>query len=89
MSTSIKFNGKEVQNPFARVLVALLVVVVIAIVLFLLVTVGLIVLPAIMLGLVVITLPLHIILKLSGRRGFYIREGDTHTWTLTGAFDRV
>ena len=88
MTTSIKFNGKEVQNPAARILVAVLVIIcaVVLVAVF-----GFVMLP-IILGLIalafVLTVPLHFILWLCGRRGFYVREGNSHTWTSSGAFQR-
>jgi hypothetical protein len=79
MSTSIKFNGKEVQNPVARILIVLIAMF------------GFVMLP-IIIGVialaVVLTIPLHFILRLCGRRGFCVREGNSHTWTSTGAFAR-
>jgi hypothetical protein len=89
MATSIKLSSKEIQNLFAQILVAQLVIATFAIVFIFLIPVGLIVLLAVMLGLGVITLPVHIILKHFGRRGFYARSGDTYSWTLRGAFDRT
>lgn len=88
MTTSIKFNSKEVQNPVVRILVAALVIIcpVVLVAVF-----GFVVLP-IILGLIVLAfvliVPLHFILRLCGRRGFYVRGGNSHTWTITGAFQR-
>ena len=85
MSFSIKFNDKEVQNPVARVLVAgFAIICSIALITTLpfLILLGLIML-------IFVTVPLHFILRLCGRRGFYIQEGDdSHTWTTTGALQR-
>lgn len=86
MSTSIKFNGKEVQNPIIRILVVILAIVCVVI---LIAALGLGAV-FIILGLIsltfVLTVPLHFILRLCGRRGFYVRECNSHTWTITGAF---
>lgn len=88
MSVSIKYKGKEIEHPLARMLafafVTIFLVVLIAVF-------GFVVLP-VTLGIValvfILTIPLHFILKLCGRRGFYVREGNSHTWTASGAFDR-
>lgn len=88
MSTSIKFNDKEVKNPVLRIVVAGFVIIcgIVLVVIFgfslLFVTLGL-------LGLgFVLTVPLHFILRFCGRRGFYVREGNNYTWTTEGAFRR-
>jgi len=36
---------------------------------------------------VVLGVIVHYILRLFGRRGFYIRDGNTHTWTTRGALE--
>jgi hypothetical protein len=88
MTPSIKLNGTEVQNPVARILVAMCAIAgVVALVSML----GFMIFPVI-LGLIMVTfiftLPLHFILRLCGRRGFYIREGNIHSWKWKGAFNR-
>jgi hypothetical protein len=88
MSTSIKFNGKEIDNPIVRIVVVLFIFVFIVVIVALF---GLM-MPLIVLGVVALvaflTVPLHLILRLCGRRGFYLREGSTRTWTNKGAFGR-
>ena len=88
MSTSIMFNGKEVRNPITKILVAVLVIIFVIIILA---TLGFVMITVI-LGTIalafVLTVPLHLIFRLCGRRGFYVREGNSHTWTSTGAFER-
>jgi len=88
MRISVKYKGKEIEHPLARILA--LAVVVISLVVLIAVF-GLVVLP-VTLGIVllafILTIPLHFILKLCGRRGFHIQEGDDHTWTASGAFKR-
>lgn len=85
--TSIKFNGREIQNPVIKVLV----VVALAMCCAIAVVFGSVMIPVI-LGLIVLalvlTIPLHLILRICGRRGFYVRDGNKHTWTNTGAFQR-
>jgi hypothetical protein len=36
---------------------------------------------------IVLSFPFHLILRACGRRGFYVREGNTHHWKFTGALD--
>ena len=92
MANSVKINGKEVQNPILRGLVitiaVLFVTLIVIFIPFLLVGVlGLsfgIIAAGIGLAILVasLTIPLHFILRLCGRRGFFTRDGNTYTWAV-------
>lgn len=87
MRTSIKFMGKKIQNPNVRI-IAVVIVVIFAIAIIMC---GLVVIP-IIIGIIalafILTVPLHFILRCCGRRGLYVFDGNTHNWTLSGAFKR-
>lgn len=80
-SHSVKWNGREVQNPILRKLVVLFVVV------WAIVAIPLGILGAI-LGIVLcvvlppVTLPLDVVLKALGRRGFFRQEGSGFNYAI-------
>ncbi len=84
MPTSIEFNGKEVRIPTAKVLAVLAIICVVVVFGFMML--------AIIFGLIALvlflTLPLHFVLQLCGRRGFYVCKGTSHEWTCAGALQR-
>ncbi len=94
MSTSIQFNGKEVRNPLLRVLVVGIVVVLLVAVVVVMVVGIMIFMPALLIilgvavALFILSIPVHIVLRLMGRRGFYVRKGNRFIWTNIGAFQR-
>jgi hypothetical protein len=87
MSLSIKLNGKEILGFLARFIALWFFVLLVVIVAVL----GAVTVP-VLFGLVVafflLSVPLHFILRLCGRRGFYVRQDDARVWTHKGAFKR-
>lgn len=92
MSTSIKYNGKEVQNPLARrvIMVVLLLALLSLGVVFFFVGFALPVIFLIFLALFVLSIPLHFILRVLGRRGFYANNSNGgFSWIIgTNSFAR-
>lgn len=80
----VTYNGNQIRNPVARMAAGVLV----AASLFL-VIVGLALLPVVVLMGVFLSVPVHCILRLFGRRGFYVREGDRYVWTSVGATRKI
>lgn len=86
MAFRVKYKGREVCNPLARVLITIFALCYAAVAIAFgvaLVLLSLVVLP--------ITLPLHLLLRLFGRRGFfYVKPGGTFTYAIgPGAFGRA
>ncbi len=89
MSNSIKFNGKEVENPVLRVVTVVFVIAFILVLLFLVLPI-LGTLLMILAALCLFSVPLHFILRANGRRGFFSSNENEFTWTIDKrAFDRV
>lgn len=89
---SIKVNGKQIENPVAQLfIVALLIVVLVGLVYFLCYVVMPVVVFAICLTLLVLvlTIPFHFMLRLCGRRGFYIKTENGYSWDSVGATKRL
>lgn len=88
MAIWVKFKDKEIRNPILKILVMALII----IGCILIVPFSFVMLLPIILGLIalafILTVPLHFILRFCGRRGFYVQEGNSHTWTSNGAFRR-
>lgn len=86
MTTSIKFNGKEVRNPILRGLAITAAVLVVVGFPFLLIgiwglSLGLIAVGVgIAIPIALLTIPLHFILRALGRRGFYTYDERTLSW---------
>lgn len=88
MPDSVKFNGKEVQNPLLRILVVLLAVACLVALLFLVLPI-LGTLLMILVVLCILSVPLHYVLRAQGRKGFFSRNGNEFTWSLNKqAFER-
>ena len=84
----VLINTKEVHNPVKRFLVIVFLICMIALTVtfgFSVIFIGI----ALIIGIFIISIPLHYILKYSGRRGFYIKEDNTHKWTSKGAFKKL
>lgn len=87
MSLSIrKFRicDKEIRNPVLRILAAILIGVFLASLIYV-VTLVLIAVPivvCIIASIFIASLPLNLVLRLLGRRGFYSYEKENHTWII-------
>ena len=85
MSSSFKINGKEFKNP-----------IVVFLLMFLLVSATILPLTLVayllpyIITILALTVPVHFILRLCGRKGFYNRgEDGSYEWTIsTEAFDK-
>jgi ABC-type bacteriocin/lantibiotic exporter with double-glycine peptidase domain len=86
---SLKINGKEVTNPITKILFISAVCALIGIIVFPIVGTILLTLTVIICILVVVavlSIPLHFILKLCGRKGFSrTSENGGFSWEVTGA----
>lgn len=74
---SVKWNGREVQNPILRKLVVLFVLLWIPVGLA-----GALLGFILCIGLLPVTLPLDVVLKALGRRGFFRQEGSSFNYAI-------
>lgn len=87
--TRITLNGKEIQNPLARVAIILLFVVVAVLGTAVAVLVSVLHLVIAVIE-VIVTLPVHFVLRLTGRRGFIAKSANSYSYKLSAsAFERV
>jgi uncharacterized protein YqhQ len=89
MSAKTSYHNRKILDPFKHAVASLCVVAVLLLIVFLFATIGLLVVPALIVATLVFSLPVHVVLRLLGRRGFYTRNGHTYKWSLRAALDRV